>query len=128
MLILAFAILLVMVVLYNLGSLNFVERSRDYATLRVLGIKNIELRRITMIENILMTLVGWIIGFPLGIWFLGQYVATFTTIQLEYTSYISGQNIAIASGIVWLVWLFTIFLVSRRIQKLDMIEALKGVE
>ena len=37
LMIIGFALLLVVVVLYSLGSLNFVERMRDYATLQVLG-------------------------------------------------------------------------------------------
>ena len=48
-LIIAFAMLLIVIVLYNLGALSFVERSRDYATLSVLGIKKNELRNLTLI-------------------------------------------------------------------------------
>lgn len=81
-----------------------------------------------MIENISTTFIGWIAGIPLGIWFLGQYVKTFSTIRLEYTSYISVRTIVISSLIAWLFSLSTTFFISRRIQKLDMIEALKGVE
>lgn len=128
LMIIGFAILLVVVVLYNLGSLNFVERTRDYATLRVLGFHKNELRNITMIENIATTLIGWLLGIPLGIWFLNEYVRTFSTIRLEYTSYVSWQNLLIASLIVWICSMTTTFLISQRIQKLDMVEALKGIE
>ncbi|MGL4663112.1 MAG: ABC transporter permease [Culicoidibacterales bacterium] len=128
MMIIAFAILLVIVVLYNLGSLNFVERTRDYATLRVLGFHKKEIRNITMTENIVTTFIGWIIGIPMGIWFLDQYVRTFSTIRLEYTSYVNSMTIIIATLIVWTFSMTTTLLVSRRIQKLDMVEVLKGVE
>lgn len=128
MMIIGFAVLLVIVVLYNLGSLNFVERIRDYATLRVLGFHKKELRNITMIENIITTFIGWIIGIPLGIWFLDTYVRTFSTIQLEYTSYISLGNLALASAVTWICSLTTTFLIGRRIQKVDMVEALKSVD
>lgn len=128
MMIVAFAILLVVVVLYNLGTLNFVERTRDYATLRVLGFHKKELRRITMIENLFTTAIGWLIGIPLGLWFLDQYVKTFSTIHLEYTSYIGILNLTFASLVVWGCSLTTTFFVGRRIQKLDMVESLKGVD
>ena len=128
MMIVAFAILLVVVVLYNLGTLNFVERTRDYATLRVLGFHKKELRRITMIENLFTTVIGWLIGIPLGLWFLDQYVKTFSTIHLEYTSYIGLLNLTFASLVVWGCSLTTTFFVGRRIQKLDMVESLKGVD
>ncbi|WP_207694323.1 hypothetical protein DOK67_0000906 [Enterococcus sp. DIV0212c] len=128
MMIIAFAILLVVVVLYNLGTLNFVERTRDYATLRVLGFHKKELRRITMIENLFTTMIGWLIGIPLGLWFLDQYVKTFSTIHLEYTSYIGILNLTLASIVVWGCSLTTTFFIGRRIQKLDMVESLKGVD
>lgn len=128
MMIIAFAILLVVVVLYNLGTLNFVERTRDYATLRVLGFHKKELKRITMIENLFTTLIGWIIGIPLGLWFLEQYVKTFSTIHLEYTSHIGIVNLSLASLVVWLCSLTTTFFIGRRIQKLDMVESLKSVD
>lgn len=128
MLIIVFAVLLIVVVLYNLGSLSFVERSRDYATLRVLGFHKKELRDLTFVENVITTFIGWLLGIPAGIWFLGQYVATFSTINLEYTPYVNWLTILLASLIVWICSLSTTFFISRRIQKLDMVQALKGVE
>lgn len=61
LMIIGFALLLVIVVLYNLGSLNFVERMRDYATLQVLGFSKKNLQLITMIENLMSTSIGWIL-------------------------------------------------------------------
>jgi putative ABC transport system permease protein len=128
MMIIGFAILLVVVILYNLGSLNFVERMRDFATLRVLGFKKNQLRKITMYENVLTTFIGWLIGIPLGFWFLDQYVKTFSTIHLEYTSHVGLLNLILASLVVWICSLSTTFFVGRRIKKIDMVSALKGVE
>ena len=126
--IIAFAVLLVIVVLYNLGTLNFVERTRDYTTLSVLGFRKKELRRITMIENAATTMVGWLIGIPAGRWFLSQYVSNFSTITIEYTAHFTWINVTIASSIVWLSSLSTTFLVSQRIKKLDLVSALKNVD
>jgi len=128
MMIINFAVILVVVVLYNLGSLNFVERTRDYATLRVLGFHKKELRNITMIENIATTFIGWVLGIPLGFWFMSQYVRTFSTVHLEYTPHISVIVFGLASIVAWLCSLTTTFLISYRIRKLDMVQALKGVE
>ena len=82
LMIIGFALLLVIIVLYNLGSLNFVERMRDYATLQVLGFSNQYLQMVTLFETILTTFIGWLVGIPLGIWFLKEYVATFSTIRI----------------------------------------------
>ncbi|HCN75047.1 ABC transporter permease [Pseudolactococcus plantarum] len=128
LMIVGFAILLVVVVLYNLGSLNFVERSRDYATLSVLGFKKQELRQITMLENIGTTAIGWCLGLPLGFWFLDTYVQTFSTIKLAYTPYVTWHNILLSTIIVVVCAMSTTLFISRRIKHLDMVQALKGNE
>ncbi|UQS81992.1 FtsX-like permease family protein [Bombilactobacillus folatiphilus] len=128
LLIIVFGVLLIVIVLYNLGSLSFVERLQDYATLRVLGIHKPELRNLVFIENVITTFVGWLFGIPAGIWFLGQYVKTFSTINLEYTPYINVWTIVISSAFVWLCSLSTTFFVSQRLKKVDMVQALKGSE
>ena len=61
-----FAILLGIVVIYNLSLMNFKERSRDIATLKVLGFNQIEILRSLLIESLSLTLVGVIIGLILG--------------------------------------------------------------
>ncbi|SER23142.1 ABC transporter permease [Streptococcus gallolyticus] len=128
LMIVGFALLLVVVVLYNLGSLNFVERMRDYATLQVLGFSKQNLQIITMIENLMTTSIGWIIGIPMGIWFLKRYVATFSTIRIEYTAYVTWQVLLGASILVWLTSAITTIVISHKIKTINMVEALKGVE
>lgn len=127
-LIIIFAVILIVVVLYNLGALGFVERKRDYATLRVLGIHKKELRNLTFIENIITTFIGWLIGIPTGVWFLGKYVATFTTLNIEYRPYINWVTLVTASLFVWLCSMSTTLFLNRRIKKINMVEALKGME
>ena len=128
LMIIGFALLLVIVVLYNLGSLNFVERMRDYATLQVLGFSKKNLQLITIIENLMTTSIGWILGIPIGIWFLRCYVATFSTICIEYTAYITWQVLLIASVLVWVTSAVTTLIISHKIKTINMVEALKGVE
>ena len=127
-LITGFAILLVVVVLYNLGALSFTERMRDYATLRVLGFHRNEIRALVMRENIVTTLIGWIAGIPLGFWFMNQYLGAFSNHALVFYPHIELQSIALASLVVIGCSLTTTFLLSRRIRKIDMVEAIKGVE
>ena len=68
------AILLDVVILYNLGILSFTERTREYATLKVLGFYQKEIRSFALRENLATTLAGWLIGIPVGLWFLSVYV------------------------------------------------------
>ena len=128
MLIRAFAIVLAVVVLYNLSALSFTERLRSYTTLRVIGYHRRELRRLAMLENIAITLIGWIIGIPSGLWFLSIYVANFSTYSIVYYPKITPISIVISSIITILCSLTTTILIGRRIQRIDMVEATKGVE
>lgn len=128
MLIRVFAILLAVIVLYSLGSLAFTERIRDYATLKVLGFSGRELRGLAARENLLATALGVLAGIPAGFWFLSQYVGTFSTARLEYTAQISAISIAIATAIAVFFSLLTTILLARRVRRVDMVSALKGIE
>ncbi|MDE6656776.1 MAG: ABC transporter permease, partial [Anaeroplasmataceae bacterium] len=61
-----FAILLAVVVLYNLALLNFKERVKDIATLKVLGFSRFEVASSFMIEIIFLTFIGALVGLAFG--------------------------------------------------------------
>ncbi|WP_257963524.1 ABC transporter permease [Carnobacterium maltaromaticum] len=67
MLLILAASLLLIVVLYNLGILNFGDRSRSLATLSVLGFKPFELKTFLSTENIILSIMGIVLGIPIGI-------------------------------------------------------------
>lgn len=123
-----FAVLLAIIVLYSLGALAFTERTRDYATLKVLGFTTRDLRRLAFRENIVATACGVLLGIPAGIWFLGRYVGTFSTARLEYTAQIRPASIGIAVLVAVFFSLLTTVLLGRRIRRVDMVGALKGIE
>lgn len=50
------ALLMAFVICYNMGLINFAERTREYATLKVLGYHQKEIRRLILRENTLITL------------------------------------------------------------------------
>ena len=62
----AFASLLSVIVLYNLGLLSFTEIKREFATLKVLGFKSSQLRKLLLTQNLWFTTIGFVIGVPLG--------------------------------------------------------------
>ena len=61
-----FASLLSVIVLYNLGLLSFTEIKREFATLKVLGFKSSQLRKLLLTQNLWFTTIGFVIGIPLG--------------------------------------------------------------
>ena len=61
-----FAILLALIVLFNLALLNFKERIKDIATLKVLGFTKLEIALSFLIEVLVLTVFGSLIGLALG--------------------------------------------------------------
>lgn len=121
------AVLLGIVVLYNLGVMSYVERSRELATLKVVGFRDRHIGRILISQNMWLTVIGIIIGFPAGIAVLqillyalvSEYELSLTLSTLTYS-----VSILLTFGVSLIVGLF----VARKNRKIDMVEALKGAE
>lgn len=121
-------IVLSIIILFNLGILNFTERMREYSTLKVLGFENAEIKSIIMKDTIITSALGILIGIPLGMWFLRLYVNTVSTTSFDYYSHIAWYFLA-AVIVATLLCSFAVnFVIVSKIKRLDMIEALKSVE
>ena len=122
------ASLLSFVVLYNLTNINITERKREIATLKVLGFYPRETANYVFRENIILTLIGILLGLIFGV-FLHQFVV----VTAEVDMVMFDRNISFWSY-VWsaLMTLGFSFLVSlamrKRISSIDMVESLKSVE
>lgn len=121
----AIAFVLVVIVLYNLSVLSFIERAREYNTFRVLGFHYGEIRLLASFENILILGLGALAGLPLGFQFLKLYCANFSNDTLKIYAAIAGADLARVCIIVFLCTLATTLLLSLRIRKIDMVQALK---
>ena len=121
------AVILGIVVLYNLGLMSYVERSRELATLKVLGFRNRDIGKLLISQNIWLTVIGVIVGLPAGVgvlqWLLtalaGEYEMKLMLGPLTY-----GVSILLTFGVSLLVSL----MVARKNKRIDMVEALKGAE
>lgn len=121
------AVILGIVVLYNLGIMSYVERSRELATLKVLGFRNRMIGRLLISQNIWLTVIGVIVGLPAGVgvlqWLLtalaGEYEMKLMPGALTYS-----VSVLLTFGVSLLVGL----MVARKNKKINMVEALKGLE
>ncbi len=123
-----FGLLLTMVVLVNLGALAFAERTRDYATLAVLGVRPREIRALLLLENVAITVTGALLGIPAGMAFLSAYLAVFRTDRIVYASAASPVATVLCVVIVVGCGLSASFLLARRLRRVDVLGALKGAE
>lgn len=122
-----FACLLAIVVLYNLGLLSFTEIEREIATLKVLGFKTGALRKLLLTQNLWFTAIGFLLGLPVGYFILDIMW------QSSGDSFYILPSISLTNFILTLVITFALSILvnlmfSRKIKKLDMVESLKGVE
>lgn len=118
---------LAFVVLYNTSILNFTERVRDLATLRVLGFHHEEIRNLVLIENYFSVLLGMIFGIPVGRLISGV-VASNLDQRMDLSGSITPENVLIA-GILTAIFAWIINkAVAKKMKKLDMLSALKSVE
>ncbi len=119
---------LAFVICYNMGLMNFTERTRDYATLKVLGYHQKEIRRLMLHENDITALLGVILGIPPGIILVDVILKSCEYDSMVFASNITIQSIALASLITFVfTWLIEWFL-TRKVRSIDMVEALKSVE
>lgn len=123
-----FGLMLTIVVLLNLGSLAFAERTRDYATLIVMGVRSREIRGLLLRENGAIALAGAGLGIPTGMGFLAAYLSVFGTDRTVYTPAPSPGATSLCVVIVVACGLSASALLARRLRRLDMLGALKGAE
>ena len=122
-----FACLLAVVVLYNLGLLSFTEIEREIATLKVLGFKTSALRRLLLTQNLWFTAIGFVFGLPLGYYIL-DIMWQSSGDSFYILPSISLSNFLLTAVITFALSIIVNLMFSRKIKKLDMVESLKGVE
>ena len=122
-----FASLLAVIVLYNLGLLSFTEIEREIATLKVLGFKTSSLRRLLLTQNLWFTSIGFILGLPVGYYILSiMWESSGDSFYILPS--ISLTNFLLTAIITFALSIIVNLMFSRKIKKLDMVESLKGVE
>lgn len=123
-----FAIILGIVVLYNLTLLNYKERSRDIATLKVLGFSRLEILNSLILEGLGLTFVGVTIGLIVGYPFLLAVMLTNKVALVDYLYHIYPVTYLISFALTFGVAFIINLILSYRIKKIQMVESLKSVE
>ncbi|MGY3779451.1 ABC transporter permease [Isobaculum melis] len=123
-----FAVILSVVVLYNLGVLNFTERYREYATLKVLGFRKKEIRGIILRDQWLAFLLGGALSLVLIKPVLTLFGTIISTDESEIFTAISLERIFISFSLILICSLLVGVYINRKVQKIEMTEALKNVD
>ena len=122
------AAVLAVTVIYNITSINVMERSREIATLLVLGYRKGETGWLIFAENIVITILGCLIGLPLGygmFYWLAQITSSMNVIIPINLPFLV---VLICTVAVFAFSMLATLMMTRKILKIDMVEALKSVE
>lgn len=121
------AILMAVVVLYNLGILSFTEKQREFATLRVLGFKTKKIRKLLLSQNIWLSLIGLYPGYLIGKAIIDLMMQTIGE-EYDMMTDIRPESIVTAVAMTMVTSVLVNVMFSRKIKEIDMVSALKGVE
>ena len=116
------------VIIYNLGILSLSEKHYQFATLKVLGFKDKQIKNIFTKQNIWLTVIGVALGLPLG-----YYMTDFIFRMALSQDYDFGASIKIWSYLYGVVGILAVaFIVNKRLAKkvdtIDMVTSLKANE
>ena len=120
--------LLAFVVLYNLANINIAERQREIATLKVLGFKNKQIRKIYIKQNNWITIISIIIGLPAGIYLADYFFKMAITETNDMPAHINTLSYIYALIGTALVSIFSSYILAKKVNKIDMVTSLKGNE
>jgi len=124
----AFSGLLAFAVMMVLGYMNYHERTRELATLRVLGFYESEMKRLVLRENIWITIFGLPCGYLIGALLLRMILKQATTPDLEILPLISVFSIVIGFAFILAFTMLVNYVMGGKFKSIDMVASLKSVE
>ncbi|MFC5222808.1 FtsX-like permease family protein [Bifidobacterium leontopitheci] len=127
-LIVALAGALALVVLFTLANTNVSERVREMATLKVLGFYDREVHRYVNREMLLLTLMGVVVGLPLGRWVGGLLTAALNMPSLYFEVDVRWSSYLIAAVATVGFSLIVQLLTNPVLDRIDPVSSLKSVE
>lgn len=127
-LIVGFSGALAFIVIFNLTNINLAERSREIATVEVLGFYQHETESYVLHENLILSVLAAFIGMPLGTVFHRMVMEMVVVKGLAFNVHIISISyiLAVICTIVFAVVVNMVM--KRQISKIKMAESLKAIE
>lgn len=126
--IILFAIILGVVIIYNMSILSFTEKEYQFATLKVLGFNDKKIKKIFSLQNSIICVISIILGLLLG-YYLTSYLFK---VCLDET-YDFGVHIEIMTYVIAVIGTYLVSFVvskvlSKKVDTIDMVSSLKANE
>jgi putative ABC transport system permease protein len=123
-----FACVIAFGVVYNTARISLAERSRELATLRVIGFTRAEISAILLGELAVLTLAAIPFGLVFGFGFAWFASRSFNTDLYRIPLVVEHSTFAFAASVVLLASLISGLVVRRRLDELDLVAVLKSRE
>ena len=127
-LIISIAILLGGIIIYNLGILSYTEKQYQFATLKVLGFKDNQIKNIFTKQNNWIAIISIIIGLPLGFYLTDWLFKTAIEEHYDFCAFITTRTYIISAMGTFIVSFLVSRFLARKIKNIDMVTSLKGNE
>ena len=127
-LIIAFAGALSFIVIFNLTNINLEERSREIATVEVLGFTPGEVRFYVLRENLVLSFFSGLLGIPLGILCTHAVMKRILLDTMTFHIVVRPLSCVLSLLITVLFAAIVNVLMRRQIRRIHMAESLKAVE
>lgn len=126
--IVVFAVLLGVVIIYNMSILSFGEKEYQFATLKVLGFNNRRIEKIFSLQNSLICIVSIILGLPLGHSLTSYLFKACLDENFDFGVHIELWTYVIAAIGTYLVSLCVSKYLAKKVKNIDMVSSLKANE
>ncbi len=127
-LLIAVSAILGLVIIYNLGVLSFSEKQYQFATLKVLGFKNQQIKKIFVKQNLWLAIIGILIGLPLGYVMVDYIFKSALGDSYDFNAQIKIVSYLISAIGSYIVVLVVNKVLSKKVKDIDMVTSLKGNE
>lgn len=120
--------LLAFVVLYNLTNININERITEIATIKVLGFRDAEVNDYVFRENIMLSVIGTIVGLIFGVFLHRSIMLTVEVDLIMFVRQIKPISYLYAISLTMIFTLLINRYMRKVLRKVDMVSSLKSVE
>ncbi|RIX52077.1 ABC transporter permease [Paenibacillus nanensis] len=122
------AVILSFGAIYTISSINIYERSRELATLKVLGYQKHKINKLIFLENIILTTFAVIIALPVSGYFFDIIIAALSSSHQQIPDQIHITTLAAAVIFAFVLTLVSNVLLRGKVTRINMIESLKSIE
>lgn len=126
--IIVFAVILGVIIIYNMSILSFSEKEYQFATLKVLGFSDKKIKKIFCKQNSIICIISIIIGLPAGYNLTSYLFKACLDENYDFGVHIEWWTYVLAIIGTYLVSYLVSKFLARRVNSIDMVSSLKSNE